>query len=353
MKHLSDRCYLFINAFRHSTDAVVITDTRGKIIEVNDAFVHLFGWQRDEVLGKSTGILRSPQTSDAFYARMWKEIEEKGEWKGEIVNKRKDGSLVTVLLSITPIIQDGETIGYMGVDIDLTEYIHLKQRAEHAERLAAIGKMAAKISHEIRNPLASISLNAEILEEELTTDPIDKEEAHTILKAIINEVDRLTMLTHDYLQFSKMSVLHRAPVEINTFLNELVHFTRAEADKAGVKLQFEAGQPIMIPVDENQLRTVILNVLRNGIEALDNGGVMNITIQHTPDRLSIIIEDNGPGIKQEDINKIFNPFFSNKDFGTGLGLAICKQIVDAHNGTIHVENRASGGARFIIELPTV
>ncbi len=351
MKQVSDRCYLFVNAFKHSTDAVLITDTEGTIIEVNQAFCDLFGWEHDEVIGKTPGILRAPQTSDAFYARMWQAIETKGMWKGEIVNKKKDGSLITVLLSITPIIQDGKKVGYMSIDIDLTEQIRLKQRAEHAERLAVIGKMAAKIAHEIRNPLASISLNAEILDDELKADEIDKEEAHTLLKAIIGEVDRLTHLTHDYLQFSKMSVINTSAIEINTFIKELIHFTNNEARQHKARLRFNPGKPLMVTVDENQLRVVLLNLIRNSLEAMENGGEIEIFIEEKEETFEIHIRDNGPGIPPEIRESIFQPFFSSKDLGTGLGLAISKQIINAHNGAIQLANSEGRGAHFIISLP--
>ncbi|HED09874.1 MAG TPA: PAS domain S-box protein [Caldithrix abyssi] len=351
MKQVTDRCYLFVNAFKHSTDAVLITDLEGKIIEVNQAFCDLFGWEHDEVIGKTPGILRAPQTSDSFYERMWQAIETKGEWKGEIVNKRKDGSLITVLLSITPIIEDGQKVGYMSIDIDLTEQIRLKQRAEHAERLAVIGKMAAKIAHEIRNPLASISLNAEILDDELKAEEMDRQEGHTLLKAIISEVDRLTHLTHDYLQFSKMSVLNPAPIEINTFLKELVHFTSGEAQQKKTALRFTPQKPLMVSVDENQLRVVLLNLLRNSMEAMEDGGEIEISLETREETFLIHVKDNGPGIPAEISNKIFEPFFSSKDLGTGLGLAISKQIVNAHNGSIFLEPSTDTGAHFIISLP--
>ncbi len=351
MKQVTDRCYLFVNAFKHSTDAVLITDLEGKIIEVNQAFCDLFGWEHDEVIGKTPGILRAPQTSDAFYDRMWHAIETRGEWKGEIVNKKKDGSLITVLLSITPIIQDGKKVGYMSIDIDLTEQIRLKQRAEHAERLAVIGKMAAKIAHEIRNPLASISLNAEILDDELKAEEMDKQEGHTLLKAIIGEVDRLTHLTHDYLQFSKMSILNPAATEINTFLKELVHFTSGEAQKKKINLHFTPQQPLMVSVDENQLRVVLLNLLRNSMEAMEEGGEIEISLEQRDEDFRIHIRDSGPGIPPEISGKIFEPFFSSKDLGTGLGLAISKQIVNAHNGSIHLDPSTEKGAHFIISLP--
>ncbi len=351
MKQVTDRCYLFVNAFKHSTDAVLITDLDGRIIEVNQAFCDLFGWGHDEVIGKTPGILRAPQTSDVFYERMWHAIETKGEWKGEIVNKRKDGSLITVLLSITPIIQDGKKVGYMSIDIDLTEQIRLKQRAEHAERLAVIGKMAAKIAHEIRNPLASISLNAEILDDELRAEEMDKQEGHALLKAIISEVDRLTHLTHDYLQFSKMSVINPVPIEINTFLKEVVHFTNGEARQKEISLRFTPREPLMVSVDENQLRVVLLNLLRNSMEALERGGEIEISLERREENFLIHIKDNGPGIPAEIAGKVFEPFFSSKDLGTGLGLAISKQIVNAHNGSIHLEPSPEQGAHFIILLP--
>ena len=139
-------CVLFQNAFLFSSDAIVLTDLSGKITDINNAFCEMFGWTRDELIGKTTRIIRSKNTDDELYKKMWESIEKQGEWKGEITNRHKSGREIPVLLSITPIIQDDVKIGFMGIEIDMTERIKLNQRMAQSERLATIGKMAAKVA---------------------------------------------------------------------------------------------------------------------------------------------------------------------------------------------------------------
>ncbi|MFQ6113480.1 MAG: PAS domain-containing protein, partial [bacterium] len=121
-KHqLEHQFQLYYNAFQYSTDAIVITDLNGVIVEINKAFTDLFGWRREEAIGKNTSIIRSNKTRDEVIREMWGSINKRGGWKGEIINKRKDGTEIPILLSITPIYHENQIIGYMGVEIDITE----------------------------------------------------------------------------------------------------------------------------------------------------------------------------------------------------------------------------------------
>ncbi|HHL70984.1 MAG TPA: PAS domain-containing sensor histidine kinase, partial [Bacteroidetes bacterium] len=156
------RLNLFYSAFLNSTDAIIITNLHGKITEANTAFLELFGYSHDEVIGRTTSFLRSSRTSDELYRQMWTSLEEKGEWKGEIYNRTKHGEEIPVWLSITSVYEDDKRVGYMGFEIDMRPQKKLEKRILQSERLAVIGKMAAKVAHEIRNPLSSISLNTEL-----------------------------------------------------------------------------------------------------------------------------------------------------------------------------------------------
>ncbi len=348
-----DKKHLVYSAFKHSTDAIILTDLRGLITDVNDAFVEIFGWQRDELIGKTTNVLRSDATSDLFYKKMWESIEKEGHWQGEIINKRKDGNLVPVLLSITPIVHERERIGYMGIEIDLTEKLKKQEQMAHSERLATIGQMASKVAHEVRNPLSSISLNAELLEDELS-DPrkMDHAEAVSLLRSIIREVDRLAELTNEYLQFSRLPRSRREANDLGSLLHEVCHFMIHEAENHEVRIHLEKPESkISASFDHSQMHRVMLNLLRNGIEALPDGGRIDVKLEHHPPYAYIHVRDSGKGIPKNFRDKVFQPFFTSKDMGTGLGLAITRQVVREHGGDI-ILNDSTEGAHFVITLPT-
>jgi len=229
-----------------------------------------------------------------------------------------------------------------------------RARAElvHAERLATIGKMAAHITHEIRNPLSSIGLNMELLEEEVLKAGADKEPAQ-LIAAIKAEVDRLSRIAEQYLSVARRPRPRLLRERADDLVNELVAFVRPELDRAGVEARIEVDDGVPeVSLDESQLRQALLNLIRNAREAMPKGGQIIIRVQRSaPSSVVIIVDDTGAGIPEEARASIFDPFFTTKQRGTGLGLAVTREIVETHGGTIACEAREEGGTRFRITLP--
>jgi signal transduction histidine kinase len=229
-----------------------------------------------------------------------------------------------------------------------------RARAElvQAERLATIGKMAAHITHEIRNPLSSIGLNLELLEEEIARSPEGKESAQLAL-AIRAEVDRLSRIAEQYLSVARRPRPQLAPERLEDLVEELGAFVTPELDRGQVSLrvQVDHGGP-EIQVDEAQLRQALLNLIRNAREAMPRGGEIVIAVRHRDGAAEITVDDTGPGIPEELRASIFDPFFTTKQRGTGLGLAVTREIIEAHAGTIECEAREGAGTRFRITLPS-
>ncbi|WP_437576290.1 ATP-binding protein [Sorangium sp. So ce887] len=239
-----------------------------------------------------------------------------------------------------------------------------RARAElvNAERLAAIGKMAAHVTHEIRNPLSSIGLNLELLEEEVarasaagTPDaelrPVMKESAQ-LVAAIRAEVDRLSRIAEQYLSVARRPRPRLVPERVDDLVQELVAFVRPELDRAGIAVRVEVeeeGPEILL--DESQLRQALLNLLRNAREAMPKGGEIVVSVSFSSGAATIAVDDMGPGVPEELRASIFDPFFTTKQRGTGLGLAVTRDIIEAHGGTISCEPREAGGTRFRIVLP--
>jgi signal transduction histidine kinase len=225
-----------------------------------------------------------------------------------------------------------------------------EQRLIRSERLAAVGRVAAQITHEIRNPLASIGLNTELLADEL---PPDGEEGRRLIAAIAAEVDRLSEITETYLRFVRLPRPKVELEDLGALVSSSLEFSRAELRQAGVALELDIA-PGLPPVaaDENQIRQALLNLVRNAKEAMSGGGRVRVEVgPGEGGRVRIAVTDTGPGIAPEDQGKIFDPFFSTKEKGTGLGLALVQQIVHEHGGRIDLESPAEGGTRFVLWLP--
>ena len=230
----------------------------------------------------------------------------------------------------------------------VTAVADAQRQALSNERFAAIGKMAAHVTHEIRNPLSSIGLNMELLDEELTRAEEETgsakavTEAHTLLGSVAREVERLELLSEEYLRLARLPSPRM----------EADDFARPELEKAKCKLVVVA--PDRLPpalFDEAQIRQALLNLIRNAREAMPNGGDVEVRAGATGMSVEITVDDRGGGVPEEIRARVFDPFFSTKGEGTGLGLAITRQIVVAHGGTLTCEPRDGGGTRFRIALP--
>src|SRR5204863_3670862 len=210
------------------------------------------------------------------------------------------------------------------------------QEREHrlirSERLATVGRMAAHIAHEVRNPLASIGLNAELLGDEIAERG---EEARRLVTSIIGEVDRLTEITETYLRFARLPRPKLERESLGAIVGSVVELSRGELAQAGVTVNVDVAPGLPdIPADEAQLRQALINLIRNAREAMSGPGVrrLDIAVREAAGRISMTIHYSGPGIGAANIGKIFDPFFSTKERGTGLGLALVQQIVVDHGG---------------------
>lgn len=225
-----------------------------------------------------------------------------------------------------------------------------------SERLVAIGKMAAMITHEVRNPLSSIGLNTELLEEELAALPASQsEEARSLCRSITREVDRLTDITEEYLQFARLPKPKIQAEPVDHIISNLAEFEREQFSLRKIELEvhIEDDLPLVL-VDEAQLRQSLLNLLRNAAESMEEvgGGTVRLTAERgADDTVRLSVADEGVGISEELLPKLFDPFFSTKDGGTGLGLALTHQIVREHGGWIDVDSEPGRGSTFVVVLP--
>lgn len=323
---------------------IFVADESGIVTGVNHAAEAILGIARAGIVGK-------PVAAVAPIAVFLDRIE----------NVRKGGPAVrvgatalanerVVEVSAVPFVEDETQRGVVVVVEDVSERIEVERRLLRSERLAAIGRMSSQITHEVRNPLNSMSLNVEMLEEELAGAG---GEAKTLLTAIAAEIERLTEITEGYLGFARLPRprLERTPT--NAVVDGLLKFVREEAESAGVKVEsdFTSDVPDVL-ADENQLRQALLNVVRNAVQAMKPaGGHLRVGTRSAGAGVEMVFSDDGPGISPKDLARIFDPFFSTKTEGTGLGLPLTQQIIEEHGGTIACASEPGRGTTFTIRLP--
>ncbi len=226
------------------------------------------------------------------------------------------------------------------------------EQLERKNRLAALGEMAAGIAHEIRNPLGGIQLYASLLENDLS----GQEDQLKVVRKISKGVKSLDMIVNDILAFTQDQNCNQTEVHLMGLVSEVIDYVQPHI--AGSQIEIDRRQVdrgLICQVDLDMMRRVLLNLLLNAIDALADKGKITISAD-TQDvqsafKVRIKIADNGPGVAAEDMNKVFNPFFTTKDTGTGLGLTIAHRLVECHGGQISVTNNKEGGATFSILLP--
>lgn len=222
-----------------------------------------------------------------------------------------------------------------------------------SERLAAVGKMAAMIAHEVRNPLSSIGLNTELLEDELGEVP-NATEARDLCRAIHREVDRLTVITEEYLAFARMPKPKLAAEAANPLVGALAAFVREDlaAKQVALATELAAGEPIA-SMDAAQIRQCLINLVRNATDAVvaKGGGHVTLRTRRDGDRVELEVADDGVGIPADVVPRLFDPFFSTKEGGNGLGLALTQQIVREHGGELRVASVVGQGTTFTVSLP--
>ncbi len=245
--------------------------------------------------------------------------------------------------------EKSDFLGHVILFKDLTEITALRDEVEKNRRLASVGRLAAGVAHEIRNPLSSIKGFATYFKEKYMGDSKDRE----ISTIMIQEVDRLNRVVGQLLEFSKPIHLHLQAMDMEKVVKDSVCVIQRQAKSADIAISVETkGISCRASVDHDKINQVLLNLYLNAIEAIEKNGAITVRTRNLEDgRLKIVVSDTGPGIRPEDRARIFEPYFSTKTAGTGLGLAIVHNIIKAHNGEIRVDTAKGRGTAISILLP--
>ncbi len=337
----------------NSPEMIFSLNEKRQFLSMNRTGLTKSGYTLDELKNKLFEDLM-PNSYKARGIGHIQEVIESGIGELETVFIDKNGKELELEISSTALYNpSGEFLKARSFGRDVTERNKLEQQLLKWERLAAVGSMSAKVAHEIKNPLSSLFLNLELLEDEVNSfSNSDISEARQLLKSISSELERLIHLTEDYLQFARLPKPNLEPVGVKELLTRLVPLLGAELDRKGIHLQVEVPPNLpAIEADRNQLMQVFINLIRNAEEAMLSGGKISIEAGTKDSVLEIKVADTGAGIDKEDLDKIFDPFYTTKDTGTGLGLSFIRQVIGELGGSITCESQKNQGTTFRLFFP--
>ncbi len=343
------------NVIRSVRVGIIVVDVEGNVRTINPAARSVFSLPLKDIEGAA---LRDVADAFGVALPLLDEVRDSGAMRVLPLLQVRDK---VVDVTVVPL---RDRAGSRGSDVlllgeDVTAREDAREKLVHSERLAAIGRLAAQITHEIRNPLSSIGLNIELLGDDVDNLPLDRRaEVSSILDAVLAEVHRLTEITEGYLRFARLPTAHKQHKDVGDLCADLVAFFAGEAAARGVNVELNVEPDLpWVAVDGDRLRQALLNLLRNGVDAAATGGTVRISVSPLASDdvhgagVQIVVADNGPGLGAEVRERLFSPFFTTKKEGTGLGLVVAREIVREHGGDIAVAVSPLGGAAFVIELP--
>ncbi len=336
----------------NAVDAIITINEVGIVESVNPAMESLFGYSADEVVGQNIKVLmpmpdrgNHDQYLANYLATGVKKIIGIGR---EVRGLRKDGSTFPLHLAVSEIQLDGKRL-FTGICRDISDQKRLVQN----ERLAAIGQMMAGLAHESRNALQK----SHACLTNLAFDVREMPESLELIEKVQNSLDHLNGLLDEVRDYAAPIVLEKSPTNIASLIRETwQQLIDANPDSANIEFNIESAEavPAQIKIDRYRIGQVIWNLLENARVACgESESKILVRLGFSSEGLMMVsVSDNGAGIPEENLDSIFQPFFTTKTKGTGLGLAICQRIVEAHSGTLSVTNKETGGACFTVTLPT-
>jgi len=335
----------FVN---HTSDAIHVADLDGRVTQVNRAFEQMYGWSEAETLGKRLDNV--PEE----YRQEWEDIRQTvlrgGSVTGhETVRYTKDGSLIDLSITVSSIRNEqGEIVAIATISRNITAKKQTEEMLRRSEKLSVVGQLAAGIAHEIRNPLTTLHGFVQLQQKKGSLPPV-------YLDVMLSELNRINYIVSELLFFAKPQATRTETANAADILNDILLLVESQARIGNVQIEMDIPPdlpPIKCAVD--QLKQVFINIIKNGIEAMPDGGILRIEARPQEDGKGILLRicDNGCGIPEEALSRLGEPFYSTKPNGNGLGLMVTQQIIANHKGTIEFRSEPGKGTTVEIRLPS-
>jgi PAS domain S-box-containing protein len=354
-------------AIKQSPASVVITDLDGNIEYVNPKFCELTGYSFEEAIGKNPNILKSEHTKSEDYKEMWETISQGNTWKGEFLNKKKDGSIYWEIASISPIIDDsGNIIKYIAVKEDITERKNteqalIKSEKELLESNATKNMFFSIIAHDLKGPIGSFLQLLNLLKTNF--NDISNDEKLDYVNILIGLSNKTNNLLEDLLLWARIQ-MHTMDLEIDTFsvesiIKQSITIVEEKAQEKNITIETQIDPLIRAKANADSVKTIVRNLLSNAIKFSFKNSIVKIKseLDLNNNNVNVSIIDQGVGIPSEMIDKLFkiettfSTYGTEKEKGTGLGLILCKDLITKNKGNIWVESEEKQGSMFTISLP--
>jgi len=288
---------------------------------------------------------RSVRQKFAYLAVLWLVLLLLMMWLRRVVIGKPLAKMTASISGVSGTATDAQDLGALAERIN-----HTARHMARAEQLAALGELAAGLTHEIKNPLAGVIAALELL----ASDEEPVADRRVVYAEMLSELRRVTTTINGLLRLARPQPMQRSDADLARITREVTNLFAARMRRQGVTLETEIADDVPVfPLDSGLITQVLVNLLTNSLQASERGGAVRVAVQPFPRRDGVVIavSDSGRGIGADDLQRVFDPFFTTKEEGTGLGLAICRQIVEQHGGTIHIESQSGAGTRVAVLLP--
>jgi PAS domain S-box-containing protein len=360
----NDKLKLFAQLFENAQEAIIITDENGVIINVNQAFTHITGYEEVEVIGSLTNILKSGKHESSFYEKMWKKILNNGIWQDEIINKKKNGEFYISLLNISTIQNEENKItNFVAIATDITQMKEKEKIMRIQSKMATMGEMLNNIAHQWRQPLSTITSAASGILIQKEIDVLDDETLTKMLQGIIKSSQYLSKTIEDFRNYFRHDKV-LTTFDINHLIEHDLTIIEAILKNNHIKLILELEENMKITNFENELVQALMNIIHNSKDALadkEYKKLLFIKTKKVDNNIELLVRDNAGGIALDIIENIFEPYFTtkHKSQGTGIGLYMTHIIITEHMGghikvencEFEYENSVHKGLDFYIYLP--
>jgi len=339
-----------LGQLRYALDQAAIvarTDVAGRIHYVNDKFCEISGFSREELLGQDHRIVNSHYHPRAFMKDLWRTIGRGNVWRGEICNRRKDGGEYWVDTTIVPLLDErGKPYEYIAIRTDITDRKRAELQLREQESLTKLGEMASVVAHEVRNPLAGMQGALQVIARRMDQESTER----AIIGDILDRIRALNDTLEDLLSFVRARTPTLGRVEIQAVAVSTISQMQGDPRADGVNISVD-GEDLVCSADVSMFSAALLNLLLNAAEATGSGG--HVTVHCTVENGvgKVVVQDDGPGIARDVVEKVFEPFFTTKARGTGLGLPTVRRWIQIQGGDVRIECPPRGGTRVILTLP--
>ncbi|MBT2736345.1 PAS domain S-box protein [Bacillus sp. ISL-7] len=332
--------------FEYSPDIVYMMDLGGTITNLNPQYDVITGFKREEAIGKNVKQLL-PKSYKRYLPKFISTVvEEIKPVMYELYIPHANGNRIILQCTSIPMIINGNITGIIGYGSDVTTLRDAEERLRRTEKLSIVGELSASVAHEIRNPLTSLKGFVQLLQ-------MEDEKHQFFYQIMLDELNRINDIVGELLLLAKPQLLKYTKADLQKLLMDVISLLNTEASLYNVQIEsLFPENDIWIECEPNQLKQLFINLIKNSIEASQNGGTVSIILEQIENsHVLISIKDNGCGISKERLEKIGEPFYSSKEKGTGLGLTVSFKIVQSHQGNIHFDSQKNQGTSVQISLP--